>query len=78
MSSKPLDELVQVTNDIYKIPSLTGCYIDLNGTKLAVDTDWSQYDIEKNERTKFIKRYLFEIKDDKKSLNLIDTSKPSK
>ena len=51
MSSKPLDELVQVTNDIYKIPSWTGCYIDLNGTKLAVDTDWSQYDIEKNERT---------------------------
>jgi len=77
MSSKSLNELVQVTNDVYKIPSLTGCYIDLNGTKLAVDTDWSQYDVEKNERTKFIKRYLFEIKDDKKSLNLIDTSKPN-
>lgn len=77
MSSKSLEELVSVTNDIYKVPTLTACYIDLSATKIAVDTDWTQYDVEKNERTKFVKRHLFEINSDKKSLNLLDTSKPN-
>jgi hypothetical protein len=77
MSTKhSLEQIVNVSKEIFKTCSLTDALIELTGTgKLIVNSFWSQADIEKNERTKFERTHLFEI-DDNHLAQLIHVSRP--
>jgi acylaminoacyl-peptidase len=75
MKRHTLAQLLKTASEIYKIPTLSSCTIDLDGNKLAIEAQLSQLDLDRNEQTKFLKRYLFET-DDKNTLTLLDTSKP--
>ena len=75
MSTKhSLEKIVNISKEIFKTCSLTDAFIDgclTNTTNTTTTTTtgentfmvhsfWSQLDIDKNERTKFQKTYLFE------------------
>lgn len=76
MSTKhSLEQIVNVSKEIFKTCSLTDAFIDFTSSnKFLVNSVWSQVDLDKNERTKFQKTYLFETNDNK--ANLVHVIRP--
>jgi hypothetical protein len=64
-----LEQIINVSKDVYRISSLNQALIDLSsdGEKLVINTQWSQTDFEKNERTKFQKNFILATGDAAKS-----------
>lgn len=78
MSTKhTLEQIVNVSKEIFRTCSLTDAFIDFTNTnKFLVNSLWSQVDIDKNERTKFQKSFLFEINNTSQA-TLLHATKPS-
>jgi acylaminoacyl-peptidase len=77
MKRHTLAQIVKTATEIYKIPSINSCNLELIGNdKISVETEFNQLDLDRNEQTKFLKRYLFQVQEDEKTLNLLDSSKP--
>jgi hypothetical protein len=79
MSTKnSLEKIVNISKEIFKTCSLTDAFIEFpdDGVNtFMVHSYWSQLDIDKNERTKFQKTYLFE-KEGTQSAKYLHCSKP--
>lgn len=79
MSTKHnLEQILNISKDIFKTCYLNDVFFDFTGNKLAVNSYWTQIDLEKNERFKFQKYHLYEIDDNGKQsgLNELHVSKP--
>lgn len=77
MKRHSLAQIVKTAAEIYKIPSINACSLDVVGkNKIAVEAEFTQVDLDRNEQTKFLKRHLFQVQEDEKTLELLDTSRP--
>ena len=64
MSTKhSLEQIINISKDIYKIGSLNQALIDAvdSSGRLVVNSQWSQIDFDKNERTKYQRNYIYEL-----------------
>lgn len=77
MSTKhTLEQILNVSKDIFKTCALTDALIERAGNKLIVNTQWSQTDIEKNERSKFQKTQFLEVDAKQAKVSQLYVSRP--
>ena len=77
MSTKhTLEQIVSVSKEIFKTCSLTDAFIEFtSANRFLVNSLWSQVDLDKNERIRFQKSYLFETSDNQ--AKLVYVTKPA-
>ena len=55
MKRHTLQQIIKAAADIYKIPTVNSCTLELVGNdKLAIETEFSQLDLDRNQSTPFI------------------------
>jgi hypothetical protein len=76
MKRHTLEYIVNVCNELYKIPTLVEAYSELNANKLIITSKWNQLDFERNDRIRFERKFVLNLNKDNESVDLIHSSDP--
>ncbi|RNA06385.1 acylamino-acid-releasing enzyme-like [Brachionus plicatilis] len=76
MPSKSFEKILETTREIYKISTPSDCFFEFIENQIVLQSFWFQVDLDKNDRLKFQKNFIFNIDPEDSQTKLLHVSNP--